>query len=293
MRTLHTLLATATILTSIHGQYGTFEPAAVKNAKNTTTVVVLDGGGTPYDRALMEAVKSHWTFTGNTEFVTTAEMAARPIVPEQTYLMKVSRTDPVKFEGTFLMLVQGWKAKKGESLTWTAMGYTNVPSSQELASLLIDAKALNEGPAGPMTGLYVKHLQDYLKLVEGGKVRDKATADRTYAGRTRLIREHDLLLAKEHLDKSLPGTDQVKEHYTARMSVKTLADVVAAVERQDAALCVSDVVITMGDHRNKHCFKRVWNAGTGELMYQNDDQAIFGKKEGFIDTDLKNLERAR
>ena len=37
----------------------------------------------------------------------------------------------------------------------------------------------------------------------------------------------------------------------------------------------------------------VFNAGTGELMYLSDDAAIFGKKEGFIEEDLKALERAR
>ena len=56
---------------------------------------------------------------------------------------------------------------------------------------------------------------------------------------------------------------------------------------------VSDAVITIGDHKNKHCFKRVFNAGTGELMYLRDDAAIFGKKEGFIEEDLKAISRAR
>ena len=48
-----------------------------------------------------------------------------------------------------------------------------------------------------------------------------------------------------------------------------------------------------GEYKNKHCFKRVFNAGTGELMYQSDDAALYRKKEGFIEVDLKNIERAR
>ncbi len=292
MRLLTTTVCLS-ILSCLHAQYGSFDASAVKGAKTSTTIVVLDGGNTPYDRAVMEAIKSHWTFTANTEFVTTAEMATRPVVPENTYLMKVSRTDPVRFEGTFLMLVQGWKPKKGESLQASGMGYTNVPSSQELASLLIDAKGLNAGPTGPMAVLYVKHLQDYLKLVEAGNIRDKATADRTYAGRNRLVRDTELWLAQDHLDKSMPALDNVKEHYSAPVSIKPMASVIDAVEKQDASVTISDVVITVGDHRNKHCFKRVFNAGTGELMYLGEDQALHGKKEGFIDNDLKNIERAR
>jgi hypothetical protein len=37
----------------------------------------------------------------------------------------------------------------------------------------------------------------------------------------------------------------------------------------------------------------VFNAGTGELMYLRDDQAIMGKKEGLIAEDLITLTRAR
>ena len=81
-------------------------------------------------------------------------------------------------------------------------------------------------------------------------------------------------------------------NYTAPTKLGSLADITAAVEAQDRSITISDMVLT-GDHKNKHCFKRVFNAGTGELMYLADDAAIFGKKEGFIDVDLKNIARAR
>ena len=48
-----------------------------------------------------------------------------------------------------------------------------------------------------------------------------------------------------------------------------------------------------GEHKTRHCFKRVFNAGSGELMYLADDAALFGKKEGFIAEDLLALERSR
>ena len=65
-----------------------------------------------------------------------------------------------------------------------------------------------------------------------------------------------------------------------------------AIEKQDNKITVTDVVIT-GDYKNKHTFKRIFNAGTGELMFQRDDQSLFGKKEGFLDEDFKTIERAR
>ncbi len=288
------LTAAAALLlnTGSNAQYGTFDAAAVKGAKGTTTIVVLDATDTPYNRALMEAVKSDWKFTGSFEFVKAPELAMRAITPEQTFLMKLSKVDPVKFEGTFLTLVRGWKQKKGEFLQEKDNAFTNVPADQELASLLIDPKGINENNTGAMVGVYVKHIQNYLDLVATGKITDKTTADRTYSGRTRLVRDTELWVGKEHLDKTVPDAAKVKEFYTAPAQVMDRAQLMSAIGKQDAGITITDVVIT-GDYRNKHCFKRVFNSATGELMYQKDEAAIFGKKEGFLDEDFKSLTRAR
>jgi hypothetical protein len=198
----------------------------------------------------------------------------------------------VKFEGTFLTLVQGWKQKKGEVLQQKNNAFTSIPQERELAFIMVDPKAINELQRDAMLMIYIKHLQDYLKLVEGGKITDKATADRTYDSRTRLIRDGELMLATEHMDKSLPDMAKIKENYAASVTLVPASQVMSAVQSQERTRTVSDVVLT-GDHKNKHCFKRLFNAGTGELMYQRDDAAIFGKKEGFIDEDLKTVARAR
>jgi len=293
MRTLTTaFLAFFAVLNSF-AQYGSFDAAAMKTAKAATLIVVLDGGSTPYDRAVMEAIKSDWKFNGSFEFLTAADIAMQPISAENTYLLKVSKVDPVKFQGTFLTLVQGWKPKKGEVLTAKDNAFTSIPANQELASLLIDDKAMNEQNTTLLLRLYVRHLQDYANLIANGKITDRATADRTYAGRTRLVRDTELWIAKEHLDKSIPDATKAGEFYTSPLKLKSLPELMAAIEKQDRTITISDMVITVGDHKNKHCFKRVFNAATGELMYLSDVQAIFGKKEGFIEEDLKAIERAR
>lgn len=291
MRSSFTVLSALASI-ALHAQYGTFDASAVKAAKATTTIVVLDAGDSPYNRTIMNAVKSEWKFTTAYEFVTVAELGTQPIDPAKTYLLKISKVDPVKFEATFLTLVRGWKQKKGEPLQQTNNVFTGIASEQELAFIMIDPKAINEGNSAPMLTLYIKHLQDYLKLVETGKITDKATADRTYSTRTRLIRDTQLLLAREQVDKSLPDAASIAVYYTSPNKLVGIADITAAVEAQDRTSTVGDMLLT-GDHKNKHCFKRVFNAGTGELMYLADDAAIFGKKEGFIDVDLKNLARAR
>lgn len=293
MRYLTTLVLAFLAILNSFAQYGSFDAAAMKAAKGATLIVVLDGGNTPYDQAVMEAIKGEWKFNANVEFLTAADMGMMPVTADKIYLMKVSKVDAVKFEGTFLTLVQGWKPKKGEALTAKDNAFTSIPTTQELAFLLIDDKGMNERNTTLLLRLYVRHLQDYANLVVSGKITDKATADRTYTGRTRLVREGELWIAQEHLDKSIPDATKAAEFYTGRLQVKSLPQLMSAIEKQDRSICISDVVITVGDHKNKHCFKRVFNSATGELMYLSDVQAIFGKKEGFIEDDLKALERAR
>jgi hypothetical protein len=291
MRHLLLSLAASLALLSTHAQYGTFDAAAVKAARTATTVVVLDDGDSPYNRMVMEAMKSHWKFTSEVDYIKVGELATMPIDPARIYVLKSVKVDPVKFEGTFLTVMKGWKQKKGDALQAKENGFTNVPTEYELATLLIDPKAINENLNTAMLHVYVKHLQDYLKNVESGKITDKATADRLYASRTRLVRDSELLIAKEQLDKNV-ALDAVKENYSAPVLLVPQAEVMAAVSAQDKGKCVSDVVLT-GDYKTKHCFKRIFNAGTGELMYLGDDQALAGKKEGFIVTDLTNVARAR
>lgn len=291
MRALALLFALPLSFT-ILAQYGSFDASKVKNAKALTTIVVLDDDDTPYNRGLMDAIKADWKFSGGYEFVKAGDLAMQPITPENTYLLKTSKVDPVKFEGTFLTLVQGWKQKKGDALQSKDNAFTNIPAEHELAFILIDPKVINDKQAGSLLKIYGKQMQDYLKHVAEGKITDKTTADRIVSDRHRHIKDTELWLAQEHLDKTMPDAEKVKAVYTAPFQIKPMAQVLEAINEQDSGVTITDVVIT-GDHKNKHAFKRIFNAGTGELMYMNDDQAIYGKKEGFLDEDLKTIERAR
>ncbi|MBK8339867.1 MAG: hypothetical protein IPK99_07645 [Flavobacteriales bacterium] len=274
-------------------QYGTFDANSVKGAQTTTTLVVLDAGDSPYNRAIMDAIKAHWKFTKSFDFITVNDLATQPIAPDKTYLVKTLRNDPEKFTGTFLTLMQGWKQKKGEVLEVTDNAVVNLPNAQDLAYIQIDpAQLAAKGNTG-FLNIYVKNIQDYLKQVSTGKITDRATADRLYQGRQRLLRDDlDLWISKEHLDKSVPDEATVKANYTHKVQLMGLMQLDAAAIKGEPGVGVCDVLLT-GDYKNKHSFKRVFNASTGELMYLRDEAAIFGKKEGFLDEDLKTIERAR
>lgn len=291
MRTaLFTALTTLATLTAT-AQYGSFDPKAVTAAKTTTTLVVLDAGDSPFNRAIQEAMKANWKFTKSWDIITVNDLATAPMMPEKTYLMKTRKSDAEKHDGYFLTLVQGWKQKKGETLNVEDNAVTNLPATQELAFLMIDPKSF-EGKGSAMLNVYVKCMQDYLKQVETGKIKDKATADRLYDSRNRMIKDMDLWVAREHLDKSITDAAKAKETYTKQLQIMSADQNYAAAYKGEAGIAISDVVMT-GELKTKWCFRRVFNASTGELMYLRDEAALYGKKEGFIADDLRILEQSR
>ena len=87
-------------------------------------------------------------------------------------------------------------------------------------------------------------------------------------------------MAEGDLDKEPARRRRAKAHYTHEFQVMSAEQLGNAAREGKAGVALSDVVLT-GDHKNKHCFKRVFNANTGELMYQADEAALYGKKEGF------------
>ncbi len=293
---MRALLLPVTILIAFTAtaQYGSFDKKAIATAKASSTVLVLDAGDSPYNRAIMDAMKAHWKFTSGYDVINVNDMALQPMDPTKTYLMKTWKVDPAKFGAFFLTLVQGWKQKKGETLQTQENAFTTIPVAQEIAFIMIDPNAMAADNTSLLLNVYVKNIQDYLAQVEAGKFADKSTADRFYASRNRLVRDnHDLWLAKEHMDKSIPDAATVKTSY-AKGTAQLMAEsqLMTAVEAQNKGVCITDVVMT-GEHKTRHCFKRVFNAGSGELMYIADDAAIFGKKEGFIAEDLLAIERSR
>ncbi len=289
MRTL-ALLATIATLTAA-AQYGSFDPKAISAAQANTTLVVLDDANTGYNAAISDAMKGEWKFTSSLEFINTKELATQPLDPTKNYLMRIKRTDAEKHDGVFLALVAGWKQKKGEALVVEDDAVTNLPASQELASIMIDPKVVSTSKTA-MLKLYVKHFQDFLTNVEKGKIKDKATADRLYQNRTHLIKDMELWIAKEQLDKSVPDAKKATETYTHALQVMDMDQLMAAAASSKDGVAIGDVIIT-GTEKTKWCFKRVFNANTGELMYLRDDAALYGKKEGFISEDLRMIEQSR
>jgi len=80
--------------------------------------------------------------------------------------------------------------------------------------------------------------------------------------------------------------------FSSSYAIKNQGEVMELVQAPTKEINVADVVLT-GEYKTKHCFKRVFNAATGELMYLADEPSLQGKKEGFLIDDMKSIARAR
>jgi DUF971 family protein len=282
---LNTLLATA--------QYGAFDAHLVENVKTMTTQVVVDNGTSPYDQAMLAAMKGHWKATPTYGTITAEELAQQGIQPNTLYVLKTWKEDAEKHGAHYLALAIG-KGKKALPVEMKDNAFTNLPAEQAIANLMVDVARMSAAGQEALAVLYLKNLQSYLKTVQSGKVTDKTTLERLYLERFRSLRDGtELWLAPEHLDKSLPDLNAVKASYSkGQVQLMAMPQIMSAITAGKQGVAVADVVMT-GEYKTKWCFKRVFNAASGELMYLGDDAALFGKKEGFIAEDLLKVDRAR
>ena len=285
---LTAILAFTVILTQ--AQFGTYDPGLASTVSQKPLIVVLDNANSAYNAALKSAVEKHWTL-GSYSFSTLGDIGASGYLPDNNYLLHTAYTDPKTFEMHHVSVVAGWKMKKSQKVSTKGNAAADIPAEQVVAGILFDPDNVNDG-AGFMMDLYVKHLQDYIDHASKGKIADRTAAIRLYESRTRFVKDGKLMFSTAHLDKTFPADAEVKEVFSSEYEKGELSALENSVTAPSRDVYVSDVVIT-GDYKTKHCFKRVFNTGTGEIVYLHDEPALHGKKEGFMLDDMKSIARSR
>jgi hypothetical protein len=77
-----------------------------------------------------------------------------------------------------------------------------------------------------------------------------------------LVKDMELWVAKEQLDKGLPDLAAIKATYTHQVKLMDAVQLMSAATQGTPGVCLADVVIT-GEYKTKWCFRRVFNASHG------------------------------
>lgn len=275
----------------MNAQYGSFSKEVISTFKGNNLSVVLDNGKTEYNDYIKQVMESSWQIN-KVDFISMEDFKLAQFETERSFLVKITKSDAKKYDATFLTLVNGWKKKKGNEASLYGTTVKNIPVDHEVAYIMINADKMEQDQEGSKLWLYMKCLSSFIESVSQGKITDKATADRLYASRTRQLHEMELVMTENDLDANVRAKEKTEEFYTKPYQLVDQDKIWSVIESEERNLAVVDIIFT-GEHKNRHCFKTIYNVRTGEILYLNDDASLYGKKQGLIEDDLKALERAR
>jgi hypothetical protein len=257
----------------VYGQKEFYGKDIATKLKSLKLAVVLDGSDS-YNLKLKQAVEQNWKLS-HFEFVDGTTFETLKTNPEYSFLVTLSGTAN-NLPTDFFTLAMGNK-KKAEAPT-------------VLKELIVDKEKINTTGA-PMVELYVKNMLLYINGIADGKISETATSARFISNNTRLIKESKLLLLASDLDKTVADVAKQQEFFKGTLQIVNQDAINEAIHNGEA-VGVADVILT-GERDTRYCYKRVFLASTGALIYLQDTEALYGKKTGFFDTDLKIFDRAK
>lgn len=244
-----------------------------KDLRKTTLCAVMSGSES-YQVELKRAVEQYWTLT-DYQFI-----------------------DEVKFEElksdadySFLYLHLG--EVNGYPTDFFALGIGNRKKDAQplnVKELIVDKKKIS-GDEAAFVNLYVQHIQRYVKAVEDGKITGRAFSDRWISDETYRIKEMPLLIRQSDFDETMHDAEKRNMVYDNEMQLVAQERINTAILEEEE-VAVVDVIMT-GERRNMYCYKRIYDASTGEMLYRDDEEALYGKNHGLVDDDLKVIDRAR
>lgn len=250
--------------------YGTDIPS--KLAK--TTLAAVMSGSEAYQVQLKQAVEQNWKLS-NFEFVDEAGFEYLKGNPDYSFLY-LAEGEVNGLPVDMFTLAIGNKSKKEQPLV--------------LKQLIVDKKKISRDGA-PMVHLYVKNIHAYVKAVEAGEAKDRTFAQRMISSKTYRLKEELPLMALETDFDATMTPEKRNEVYRGEIKIVSQDAINDAIlEEKDVA--VADVVLS-GERREMYCYKYIFDAATGALLYYQETEALHGKKQGFIENDLSSISKAR
>lgn len=250
--------------------YGKDIPETLKETK----LCGVMSGSELFQVQLKEALEQHWDLTA-VEFIDQNAFETRKSDPAYSFLYLQS--GEVNGHATdFLTLAIGNKKKSEQPL--------------DVKQLIVDKKKISDEGA-PMVHLYVKQIQHYVNAVAAGDITDQTFSDRFVTDVTYRIKEIPLIVREKDFDSTLDDEASRTEWFKGELIIADQERInTAVIEEEDVA--VVDVILT-GERYNMYCYKRIYDAASGAILYSEDTESLHGKKQGIIQDDFKSIVKAR
>lgn len=250
--------------------YGKDLPETLKETK----LAVVMSGSESYQAELKQAVENYWKLS---EF---------EFIDEQTF-------DNYKSDSDYSFLYVQMGEVNGYPTDFFTLAIGNKKKSEQpliLKELIVDKKKIS-GEGSPMVRLYVQHIQRYIKAVEEGTITDETFSGRWVSNETYRLKEMPLIVREKDFDSTLDTEEKRTTFFKGELVAADQERINNAILDEEEAGVV-DVILT-GERRNMYCYKRIYNAATGELLYSSDTESLYEKKQGLIQDDMKAIATAR
>jgi len=273
MKRIAAFLIFCIAVTAANAQIEFYDKDISETIKTTKLCAVMSGSES-YQVQLKDAVEQHWDYTA-TEFIDDAGFETRKADSDFSFLY-LAEGEVNGHATDFLTLAIGNKKKSEQPLI--------------VKQLIVDKKKISDEGA-PMVHLYVKQIQQYIKAVSEGDITDRTFSDRVISDATYKVEEMPLIVREKDFDSTLDDEASRTEWFKGKLIIADQQRINGAVlEEQDVA--VVDVILT-GSRHNMYCYKRIYDAASGAVLYREDTESLHGKKQGIIQDDFKSIVKAR
>lgn len=273
MKYILTMIFGLTIMFAGQAQVEFYGKDLPETLKETKLAVVMSGSES-YQAELKQAVENYWKLS---EFEFIDQQAFENYKSNSDYsFLYVQMGEVNGYPTDFFTLALGNKKKSEQPLI--------------LKELIVDKKKIN-GEGSPMVRLYVQHIQRYIKAVEEGTITDETFSGRWVSNETYRLKEMPLIVREKDFDSTLDTEEKRTTFFRGELVTSDQERINNAIIDEEEAGVV-DVILT-GERRNMYCYKRIYNAATGELLYSSDTESLYGKKQGLIQDDMKTIATAR
>lgn len=250
--------------------------------KKSKTYFVLDASMmSRYNFKIKDVAKGIWN--NSFEFIKRSEFEEKRMSESNSFVTfdKVWFTkDKTKAEYYFLCLSLGGN-------------YKNEKDMPQLCTVPVSYVDVDEESYIYKLSAFLQILQDHIKMIENTSHVNKVNVIQQYNKNAFKIKEKELYVIKDELDKSINTESKFKTIYPYKFKFVSREILEDAIDNKLENVVFLHKVGPEGTQRKARCWKTIIDAETSELYYFNYHMISANKRDGLLEKDLKKISKAR